>query len=405
VPVYNPSMTKNPSKKNLAVFFGGVSPEHEVSVITGLQVINNANKEKYRIVPVYVSKKGKWYTGKCLTQADIYRNPEKIPIRTNEVYIQPSEPATLTIKSKGIFGREKKIKVDVAFPCFHGGTGEDGSFQGLFDIANIPYVGSGVLGSSIGMDKVVMKQVLQQGKIRVTPYVYLYKSEWQRNKAEQIKNMETVLKYPLFVKPANAGSSVGVSKVEDPKQLENAIDVALAFDRKAIVETGIQNYKEINISVIGIPGEELLVSECEEVFASKEFLNYEDKYVGESGKSEGMASAKRIIPAKVSQETKKLLQGVAKKAFSVLNSSGLARVDFLVNEETGDYYLLEINTIPGSMSFYLWEATDLPFPKMIDKLVEVAEKAHALNEEKTTTFPSNILKNFKSSLKAPKLGK
>ncbi len=396
-------MTTNSQKKNLIVIFGGISPEHEVSVITGIQVLANADTAKYNVIPIYVTKTGKWYTGNNLFSAETYVNLEAIPAITQEVYINPNEQGYLKTKSAGLFSKEQKLKIDVILPCFHGGVGENGAFQGLFEIANVPYVGSNVLGSCLGMDKVVMKQILLQNNINVAPYAYFYKTDWASDKTKIIEGLEKSLTYPMFVKPANSGSSIGITKVNSQDNLANAIDVAFAFDRKVIVESGIQEARELNISVMGISGENLVVSEIEEVYASKEFLNYEDKYVGEGGKSKGMASTKRQIPAAISEETKNMVQTIAKKAFAVLNAGGLARIDFLVDEESNTYYLIEINTIPGSMSFYLWEATGLQFSALIDKLINIAEKTHELNAERTTTFPNNILKNFKPSLKAPKL--
>lgn len=393
--------------KNLLVFFGGISPEHEVSVITGLQVLNNADSQKYNVIPVYVAKSGKWYTGRSLFKAESFVNLSEIPYLNNELYIKTDEPKTAYIKTqsvlKSVLKKDTQIDVDVVFPCFHGGTGENGAFQGLFEIINVPYVGSSVLGSAVGMDKVVMKQVLQQNNINVAPYKYYYKKDWLNDPEKIIEDIENELEYPLFVKPANSGSSVGISKVTSHEKLNDALELAFVFDRKVIVETGIENFKEINISVIGISGDETIVSVCEEVFASKEFLNYEEKYVSKEGSSKGMASTKRQIPANLSKSSSERIKKIAQRAFHALNAGGLARIDFLVNEKTGDYYLIEINTIPGSMSFYLWKETKLPFGQMIDKLVEVAENTYTMNQEKTTSFPSNILKNYKASMKSPKV--
>lgn len=384
--------------------FGGISTEHEVSVITGVQVAHAADRSKYNVIPIYLSKVGKWYTGQKLLEMSSYANLETIPLEGREVSIDLNNPQFIFVKTGGLFRKHAKIQLDVIFPCFHGGSGENGAIQGLLDLLDVPYVGSGVLGSSLGMDKVVMKQVLDQNGIKVAPYVYFYKPAWTTTKEKIISELETKLGYPMFVKPANSGSSVGVAKVTSKSALENAVDVALAFDRKVIVETGIEGYKEINVSVLGISGEDLMVSECEEVFASKDFLSYTDKYSGGGGKSKGMASTQREIPAKLTPVAKKLIQETAKKAFTVLNAGGLARLDFLFNPNTNDYYLIEINTIPGSMSFYLWEATNMPFTNMVDNLIEVALKTYAYKTNRITTYSSNILKDFKTSLKSPKLG-
>ncbi len=390
-------------KKTLLVMFGGISPEHEVSVITGIQVLNNLNKENYDVIPLYISKDGRWFTSEDFYNTETFKDLNVIPSTTEEVYLTSKPDGLLQIKKQGLFAKVKTVKIDVAFLCFHGGTGENGSLQGLLDVANIPYVGSSVLGSVLGMDKVVMKQVLQQNNISVAPYVYFYKRDWEGSKESLVERILQNLALPLYVKPANSGSSIGITKVTKNDDLENAIEVALAFDRKVIIEKGIEGFKEVNISVIGIAGEELITSEIEEVYTTSDFLNYEDKYVGDSGNSQGMASAKRKIPAELSDIARKNIKEKAMQAFTVLNASGLARIDFLVNNETGDYYLIEINTIPGSMSFYLWEAAQLPFRDMIDKLIEVAIKRSELENDKTTSFSSNILQNFQPSLKSPKL--
>ncbi|MEN9389299.1 MAG: hypothetical protein RLY61_383 [Candidatus Parcubacteria bacterium] len=398
------SLRISSSKKTLAVLFGGISPEHEVSVITGLQVANNADVSKYNILPIYISKEGKWFTGSDLINPETYRDLQLIPTKCKKVSFDVNIPQHLILNT-GLFNSSRRIKIDVAFPCFHGGFGENGALQGLLDMLEIPYVGSDTLGSSVGMDKVVMKQLLEQNSIKVAPYIFFFKDIWVTSKIDKLTECENMLKYPMFVKPASSGSSIGISKVNNRKELENAIDVAFAFDRKVIVETGIEGFKEINVSVVGISGNQVEVSECEEVFASKDFLNYEDKYVGENGASKGMVSAKREIPAKISMRSKLQVQEIAKKAFTVLNAGGLARVDLLLNDESGECYLIEINTIPGSMSFYLWEATNKPFRKLIDELIGIAISVKQIRSEKTTTFSSNILKDFRPSLKSSKLGR
>lgn len=390
-------------KKKLAVFFGGQSPEHEVSVITGLQVINNADKDKFEVIPVYISKQGSWHSGPQLTKIENYKNLDQAIENSEPVTLPPKPNSRLifTKKSSNPFAKQEKEKIDVIFPCFHGGLGEAGGFQALVELAHIPYVGSGILGSATGMDKIVMKQIFEHYQIPVAKYHWFYRNDWNQNEDRILGDLERKLKYPMFVKPANAGSSIGINKVSSREELKNAIEVALAFDRKAIVEEGFTNAKEINVSVIGNSGSELKTSVCEEVFAKSTFLNYDDKYKGDSSKSQGMASATRKIPAELTPEMDQKVKATAKKVFEALDCAGLARIDFLVREQTNELIVIEINTIPGSMAFYLWEATGLSFKDMISKLINLAIERFEENQKNTTTFSSNILENYKPTIKAP----
>jgi D-alanine-D-alanine ligase len=283
--------------------------------------------------------------------------------------------------------------------CFHGGTGENGATQGMLDLAEIPYTGSGVVGSATGFDKVIMKNIFSDNKIPQTKYVWFFRKEFNQNQETVIKKIETNLKYPLFIKPASSGSSVGVSKAHDQKELIQQIEVAAFYDRKIIIEESFENAKEINISVMGNSGEELDCSVCEQVISSGEVLSYDDKYKGDSdktGASRGMASTKRIIPAPLKPETMKKIQELAKTTYSSLDCMGLARIDFMVKEESNEIVVLEVNTIPGSMSFYLWEASGLKFKDMISKLIELALLRKEEDKKTVKSFESNILQNFKT---------
>ena len=393
------------NKKNIAIFFGGKSPEHEVSIITGLQVLNNIDTEKYNPIPVYVAKNGKWYYNPKFTDPDVFKDMQKIPFRSTEVTLSP-EPTrkTLTEVNNPLLRKKLNVKIDCVFPCFHGSFGENGAFQGLFEITEIPYVGSGILGSALGMDKVVGKDIYKAHNISTAPYEVFHKSQLEEDMDAVLSQLERSLNYPMFVKPAVGGSSIGVTKAKDRVQLKNALEIAATFDSKIIVEQSIENAKEINISVIGNYGGELKVSECEQVFNSGEFLTYDDKYAGKEGRSKGMASTERKIPAEISKKAKSLIQKTAKEVFQALNCCGLVRVDFLLKEDPLEAFVIEINTIPGSMSFYLWGPTGLSFKDMITKLINLSEERFAQNSKNTSTFESNILEDFKPGLKSPKLG-
>ena len=383
----------------MAVIFGGISPEHEVSVITGLQALKNLDKDKFIGIPIYVAKNGECFTGDKLLQIETYKNLLAIP--DNSQRIQPY----LNMQRKGFqttggLLKGGVINVDVIFPCFHGGTGESGAFQGLFELMSIPYVGSKVLASATGMDKVVTKQLFEQNGLSITKYYWFYRKAWEKDQTKILKEIKQKLTLPLFIKPANAGSSIGVSKVKTDEELRNAIEVALVFDRKVIAEEAFTG-REINISVMGNSGDILETSVCEEVFPSKDLLSYDDKYKSENSKSKGMASAKRKVPADLPREIEEKIQELARTAYQALDCSGLARIDFMFNEK--QIIILEVNTIPGSLAFYLWEPKGIKFRELLTRLIDLALEKHVDAQKNTTSFPTNILEHFNPQGKASKV--
>lgn len=389
-------------KKRVAVIFGGKSPEHEVSVITGLQAIENIDREKFDVLPIYVAKDGRWFSGQELLKIETYRNLGLIPDKATQEAVVPSDEEKglmpLAKASLNPFKKNESQPIDVILSTFHGGIGESGSFQGMFDIMNVPYVGPSVLGGALSMDKVVMKQLFLQNGLPITKYLWFNRSMFEKDRTSVLQSIEKELHYPLFIKPSNGGSSIGTTKAHNKKELENAIEVACLFDRRFIVEESFENSREINISVIGNTGAELMTSVCEEVFSSGEVLTYEDKYVGggkKAGASKGMASTKRKIPADLPKAVEEKIQSLAKQAFSVLESGGVARVDFLVNKKSHEVVVLEINNPPGSMAYYLWEASGLPFKDMLTKLIDLAVERYDEIQKNTTMFSSNILQDFK----------
>jgi D-alanine-D-alanine ligase len=394
------------NKKNIGIIFGGSSTEHEVSIITGLQVLHTIDNEKYNAIPIYVSKDGAWYTGDKLREIETFKTLETIPQNAHNVQLIYSPDVALVSKRPWILGplKIKKYAIDVFFPCFHGGFGENGAFQGLFDISGVPYVGSGVLGSALGMDKVLAKKVYDSSGVHGADYQVYSRQAINENSSEIAGFVEEKFNYPVFVKPAVGGSSVGVSKAKNTNELLNALELAAVFDSRVLVEQGIENAKEINISVVGNSGSELMTSACEEVFHAGDFLTYDDKYKGGSGKSQGMASTKRKVPADLTDAEKTSIEQIAKKVFESLTCFGLARIDFLVKKDTHEVFVIEINTIPGSYSFYLWEAVGLKFKDLISKLIDLAESRFCETQKDTTVFETNILKDFKPGAKNSKLG-
>ena len=383
-------------KKNIGVFFGGCSVEHEVSIISALQVIKNIDKNKYNVVPVYISQDGVWYTNKYywLTQIESFRNLKYTLQQCTKVL--PSLNANdglLWSYPKGLFNSSKKlVKLDVAFPVFHGAYGEDGCFQGIFEAMNIPYVGSDVVSSAVCMDKTLTKQICEAIRIPVVEYCRIDADLWAKDKAGCLAKIKKSLAFPLIVKPNDLGSSIGVSKANNETELENAVDVVTAYSNEILIERCVTNIREINCSVAETE-KGILVSECEEpIVISDNLLTFSEKYLSESTtSSEGMASTKRKIPAEISGTVKNKIQEHAVKIFKHLGCSGVVRIDFIL--EGKSIYLNEINTIPGSLAFYLWEATDKNFETLISELIENSVKRFIKKGKLRKDFISNILTN------------
>jgi len=360
-------------KKKVAVIFGGRSVEHEVSVISGLQVLENIDENKYKAVPIYINKEGKWFTGDSLREFKNYKEnnlkdlKEIVVVPTNNDYNLYTQPESI-----GLFGKKVVESVDVAFPVIHGTNGEDGTIQGVFELMNIPYVGGGVLSSSVGMDKVLMKDVFKANNLPVVNYVWFYRSMWEENRNEIINNIKNKLEFPLFVKPANLGSSVGISKAKDEDSLISAIEIAVRYDRKIIIEKAVEEPREINCAVMGYE-DNVDVSLCEEPLGWKELLSYEDKYIKSNIKNN--KTEKRRIPADLEDVIRAEIEKIAKNAFQVIDGRGNARIDFLLDKNQ-KIYINEINTMPGSIAYYLWEGKGYSFKTLIDKMIDIAFKAH-----------------------------
>jgi D-alanine-D-alanine ligase len=389
---------------NVGVFFGGRSVEHEISVISALQAIHAFEKEKYTIVPVYISKKGKWYTGDKLLDVPNYKDLDKLLSQCEEVFMAPVYgDNNLYAKKKHLFGNKVVAAIDLVLPVLHGTNGEDGVFQGLLELIGIPYVGCNPLASANGMDKINMKMILRGSGIPVIDYIWFTDKDWFANKDELIAKIEKEIKYPVIVKPANLGSSVGISSGKDREGLVRAIENAEKFSNRIIVEKMVVAIKEINCSVLGDYTQNK-ASVCEEPVKSGDILSYEDKYMSGGKSSKGMQSTKRRIPADLPQATSEKIQHLASETFRVLSCNGVARIDFIIDESTGEIFVNEINTIPGSLSFYLWEASGLSFDKLMDELVRLALKRDREIKLKTYNYDRNIF-NIKGGAKGGTKGK
>jgi len=379
------------NKLRVAVIFGGKSPEHEVSIITAVQAMASMPKE-YETIPIYVSKAGKLYTGDHLKSITSYQNMPLLEKMAETVSL-PSSPTNITLSSDkpSIFKKYSK-PFDVIFPIFHGGVGEGGWIQGVAEFYGIPIVGTGLTGATLGMDKVAMKAAFDGANLHQAPYIWFYRHDWYAKQATFIKEITTHLKYPIFVKPSRGGSSIGTTCAKTRVELIRAIDLAAAMDTRIVVEEGIMDAREINISVMGNAGHDLECSVCEEVFhEGSEFLDFKDKYLTGEGQ-EGMAATFRTIPAKIDKKISDQIQTLAKLIFNLFDCAGLVRLDFLVKGK--EIYCIEINTIPGSLSFYIWEKSNYSYPKLLSHLINLALTKHEEVSKLQTDFASPILENI-----------
>lgn len=377
-------------KTTIGVFFGGRSTEHEISVISASQAMHAINAEKYEVVPIYISKQGKWYTGKALLDIQNYRNIPELLAKVDEVYMEPSfGDYNLYKKKRNLFGSNVIKHLDVIIPVLHGSNGEDGIFEGLLETIGIPYAGCNTLSSANGMDKITMKMILKSCGIPVVNFVWFSDKEWYTRREEIINQIEKEIGYPVIVKPANLGSSVGIGRACNREELIDKIDGAEIYTTRIIVEDMVEDLQEINCSVLG-DCDENQASVLEEPIKSGEILSYEDKYVGGSKGAKGMQASQKRIPADLPENETKRIQFLARETFRVLSCHGVSRVDMIIDRKTRDIYVNEINTIPGSLSFYLWEATGISFEQLMDKLVELAIKRKREQGLKTVSYDHNI---------------
>lgn len=379
-------------KIRVGVFFGGKSVEHEVSVISALQACRSLNTEKYDIIPVYITKNGDFYTGENIGKIEYYKNiPALLKESSRVIPVKESDGLHLIKYPLKKFGNNLAAVIDVALPIVHGTNVEDGVLQGYLQTLGVPYASCDVISSAVGMDKYVMKTVFADNGIPVLPCSVVNVKEYTKSAQAVFEKIENKTTYPVIVKPLNLGSSVGIRKAKNREELESALEYAFTFSIKVLVENAITELKEINCSVLG-DYENAEASECEEPLANDEILSYQDKYTGgtKSGKS-GMASLKRKIPADIDTETREKIRDMAVKAFQALGCSGVARIDFMIDMSSGSIYLNEINTIPGSLAFYLWEPLGVKYSQLLDRMISLALKRERENKALNFSFDSNIL--------------
>ena len=400
------------SKMNIAVFFGSRSCEHDVSIVSALQCIEATKAAGFNVTPVYISRDGLWYTGEPLENIETFRefNPmtKGITRVTLDVTANAGDLWAWPPQRAGLFAKVPTplCHIDCVIPVFHGWHGEDGTIQGLLEMANIPYASSGVLGSAIGMDKIAMKQILRGAGFPVLDFVWFTREQLKKERQAVIERVEKEIKYPAFIKPAALGSSIGVSRAKNREELERALDVAASYDRRILVEVGVVHPVEINCAAVGY-GEDVRASVCEMPVPSSNdtFLDFWQKYLRNASTkgedSRGMKSLSRVVPAPIGDELTGRIQAMTCDIFKLLDCCGTVRVDFIL-DQNDMLFVNEPNTIPGSLAFYLWKACGLDFPKLIEKMVEDALRAHADKNSSVFAYDSSILKKVAAGTKGSK---
>lgn len=399
-------------KMNIAVFFGSRSCEHDVSIVSALQLIEAAKAAGFNVTPVYISRDGLWYTGEPLEQIETFRdfNPmtKGITRVTLDVTANAGDLWAWPPQRAGLFAKVPTpvAHIDCAIPVFHGWHGEDGTIQGLFEMANIPYASTGVLGSAIGMDKIAMKLLLRGAGYPVLDFVWFTREQIKKDRKAVVERVEKEIKYPAFIKPAALGSSIGVSRAKNREELERALEVAASYDHRVLVEVGVVHPVEINCAALGY-GEEVQTSVCEMPIPSSNdtFLDFWQKYLRNASTkgedSRGMKSLSRVVPAPIGDELTGRIQAMTCDIFKLLDCCGTVRVDFIL-DQNDMLFVNEPNTIPGSLAFYLWKASGLDFPKLIEKMVEDALRAHADKNSSVFAYDSSILKKVAAGTKGSK---
>lgn len=380
-------------KTIVGVFFGGKTVEHEVSILSALQAIHAINKEVYEVVPIYIAKDNNFYYSDKLTDVNTYKDMDKLKKECSRVYFTHNNGQMLVNQAGGVF---KKVlaKIDVVFPVVHGLNVEDGTLQGFIEMYNIPYVGCDLTASAVGMDKIIFKKVLLASNVPVIDYIEVNVVDFEEDESKVFEKISSKLALPIILKPANLGSSVGIKVVKTKEEFSEAMNFVFEFTDKILVEKCITNLREINCSVLG-NYETQEVSELEEPVKADEILSFKDKYMTGEGKgnskSSGMASLTRKIPAELTDEMRNEIISLSKQVFKILNCEGVSRIDYIIDNDTNKVYVNEINTIPGSLAFYLWEAKGIKFDVLCDKLIKLAIKRQHKRENIIYSNDVNLL--------------
>lgn len=388
--------------QTIGVFFGSRSPEHDISIITGEFIIAELKKIGYSVVPIYLSKTGEWHISERVGSLKFFTRSnyteELKQNNFNKYYLDlEASHGKIVFKKKGLIG--KKIEVDVAFPAFHGSFGEDGTIQGLFEILNVPYVGCDVACSAITMDKILTKQIYQSLNIPTTKFVNFTKTDWEKNKTTILAQISE-LALPLFVKPARLGSSIGITKVtkQTISELEFKIEVALHYDNKVLVEEGVDPVADLTCALRG--SDKVTASLLQESVFTSDLFDFEEKYLKDGGSQLGASESGVIIPARIDEKTTETIQALAVDIYHKFGCSGIARVDFLYNKTTRQFFANEINTLPGTLYHHLWKASGTDISVVLRQLISLALERHAAEDKREKIFVSNVLQQA-GSLKLP----
>ena len=379
--------------KVIVVAFGGRSPEHEVSVITGFQAMDVLEKMRYHVLPLYMTKAGHWLSGKGLKLLSCYQDDQAIHRNGIPAIlgVNPYGQATITLKSKTRFSKDNVYLIKVMVVAFHGSEGENGGFQGLCELFNIPYTSSGPFSSFLAMSKYETKRWCTWHGLSVIPSVKVFLSQWQQHPKETIQEIITKISFPIIVKPAGLGSSIGIGIAHDKDELAVQIEEAFSYDDYVLLEHKISPLMEVNCSVLGSPGS-YRVSVCESPFSHSGLLNFSDKYEHGNEFYKGMAALPRQIPAPISKENVMKIEQLAKKAARVFRLYGVTRIDFLYDLAKEEVFINELNTVPGSLAYYLWKASGMGFEELMEELLTIALTRHAHKQTKIRHFDTNLLK-------------
>ena len=379
--------------QNIGVFFGSGSAEHDISIITAQLIIAGLKGLNYPVVPVYITKAGKWMLGEDLGNLKLFTDPSKKVDEENrfaQYYLDMEESkAKMVFKKKGLLG--KSITIDLAFPALHGTYGEDGTIQGLFEMFGIPYVGCGVPASAIAMDKALTKIVMKDAGVSTTKFVHFTKVDWGKNRELEMRRIRELI-FPVFVKPVHLGSSIGIGKAKDEKELEQKIEVALYYDTKILVEEAVENLMDVTCCVIG--NNDLTASLLQESVYTKDMFDFKDKYLNEGGAQLGKGQNSLVIPARLDEATTLAIQNTAKAVYKALDCSGIARVDFLYNKQTKEFFANEVNPLPGTIYHHLWKASGIELDQLLTMLIRFAEEKYKEKRSVNYTFKSSVLKNL-----------
>ena len=399
------------AQQTVAVLFGGRSVEHEVSVITGHQIMDAAKAAGHRVLPIYLTKDGEWYAGDRLHNLTLFTDPAGDPpaaAGVHRVSLSPDRSIRQLLvhprTRQGLFRKAPELWADVFFPCLHGSFGEDGSLQGLFELADVPYVGCGVAASALAMDKALTKVMCRGAGIPVLDWLVLSRAEWQEGADAALQRIEAFCAYPVIIKPVCLGSSIGVERCGDQASLRAAIAAALILDDRVIIERALSHFIEINCAVMGPPER---ASICEQPMTHEAILSFDAKYkrggkgLKGTNRPSGMAGLDRLIPAPISDELAQRVQRFAVQAFRAIGAAGTVRIDFLYQPAEDALYLNEPNAIPGSLAYYLWEASGIAFDHLVERLIAIALERHQSRTQTQFSFEVNLLRQKVESTAQP----